>query len=580
MAQFNSQFSSFLQTNFVPSTLIRNEISDFLDGPERALEVLNAEVTRAEQQLADAKQKRDGLQSSIQQHRWLLTSFRRLPDDMLREIFLWCLPVNKNAALTAIEAPLLLGRVCSRWRTIVYRTPRLWASLHVPCPIPPSPTNTSLHLTQRFRQVWDDFERKLAYHSAAVEAWLTRSGSLPLSLSFHPRESAPAQHERYVKIYLDIMLKFTDRWGDIQMTIPAGDHSSTLALLTPQSLPQLKHVDLKFACRLPHDKRWVSSGLLHAPNLRTIQFTFFPQPISAINIAWSNLTRLSIQDLNSPSRMKRISLKDAHHLLSHSPKLQYCFIKIIDINDSVSPSEEISLPDLDTLVLVEAAWNIGTLFESLKLPSLRKLCYHSSFAPSTTRSPLLTLLERSGSQLERLITDIFNFTLDDLLAAFKFTPSLTHFTNRVCLPSLSRDQSRLRSCLPVGPHLIRVFINLLTPGYLDMDNWPQLRFVEMRDIGNILDSDVLNLIHGRMDAASIPSTSCMDNGYASLEHVRIWFSKEMVNDIRPSFERYSGLKVELFYPTPRIISSGMFPARTGSLTRTTTPINIMDDFAP
>ncbi|KAJ7892808.1 hypothetical protein B0H14DRAFT_2685809, partial [Mycena olivaceomarginata] len=72
----------------------------------------------------------DQIQAYIGSHKALISHPRRLPVDILREIFVACLPVDRNAVMSAQEAPLLLGRICSTWRSIVLTTPRLWASLH------------------------------------------------------------------------------------------------------------------------------------------------------------------------------------------------------------------------------------------------------------------------------------------------------------------------------------------------------------------------------------------------------------------------------------------------------------------
>ncbi|KAJ7782493.1 hypothetical protein DFH07DRAFT_704529, partial [Mycena maculata] len=51
---------------------------------------------------------------------------RRLPLDFIQEIFVACLPTHWNCAMSASEAPVILGPVCSSWRSISLSTPRLW----------------------------------------------------------------------------------------------------------------------------------------------------------------------------------------------------------------------------------------------------------------------------------------------------------------------------------------------------------------------------------------------------------------------------------------------------------------------
>lgn len=56
---------------------------------------------------------------------------RYLPDDILREIFVWCLPTGRNPTMSAKEAPMVLTRVSSQWRSVGLSTPRLWSALHI-----------------------------------------------------------------------------------------------------------------------------------------------------------------------------------------------------------------------------------------------------------------------------------------------------------------------------------------------------------------------------------------------------------------------------------------------------------------
>ncbi|KAF9066952.1 hypothetical protein BDP27DRAFT_1174984, partial [Rhodocollybia butyracea] len=92
---------------------------------------------------------------------------RRLPVEILTEIFTHCLPSKHIPPSSLImEAPLVLLSVCREWRTVALSTPRLWCSPRIRLP-------SSGHLT----------DAKLKPHHTGIEQWLDRSGSLPLFLS-------------------------------------------------------------------------------------------------------------------------------------------------------------------------------------------------------------------------------------------------------------------------------------------------------------------------------------------------------------------------------------------------------------
>jgi hypothetical protein len=50
----------------------------------------------------------------------------------LQELFLASLLKHQNPVTSTKEAPLILGRICSAWRTLTLLTPVIWASLHLP----------------------------------------------------------------------------------------------------------------------------------------------------------------------------------------------------------------------------------------------------------------------------------------------------------------------------------------------------------------------------------------------------------------------------------------------------------------
>ncbi|KAF8351023.1 hypothetical protein F5887DRAFT_851114, partial [Amanita rubescens] len=60
----------------------------------------------------------------------------RLPQDVLAEIFVQCLPkIEPWSSIKGLStkdvAPLLLCRICSSWRKLVLSVPRLWQRLSI-----------------------------------------------------------------------------------------------------------------------------------------------------------------------------------------------------------------------------------------------------------------------------------------------------------------------------------------------------------------------------------------------------------------------------------------------------------------
>ncbi|KAJ7151785.1 hypothetical protein C8R43DRAFT_886645 [Mycena crocata] len=74
---------------------------------------------------------RENVGAYLDAHRALICPVGRLPLEIIQEILTACLPTNRNCVMSATEAPVLLGRICSSWRAISITTPRIWSSLHI-----------------------------------------------------------------------------------------------------------------------------------------------------------------------------------------------------------------------------------------------------------------------------------------------------------------------------------------------------------------------------------------------------------------------------------------------------------------
>ncbi|KAF5341860.1 hypothetical protein D9611_001122 [Ephemerocybe angulata] len=122
-----SPFHQWLGTNYVLSGQDLAHLDSYLTNQLSTLTALDAEID-------SLTQKRKELNESIDAHKRLRSPIRRLPKELLLEIFVLCLPARHQPVLAEWKAPLLLTRVCKSWRTLVMSAPVLWSSLHVAIP--------------------------------------------------------------------------------------------------------------------------------------------------------------------------------------------------------------------------------------------------------------------------------------------------------------------------------------------------------------------------------------------------------------------------------------------------------------
>ncbi|TFK38340.1 hypothetical protein BDQ12DRAFT_630766, partial [Crucibulum laeve] len=120
----SSKFEDRLHTNYAPSDEQLEELSSFISSKLPELERLSAAANQYKE-----------LKEIVDAHQALLSPIRRVPEEILAQIFIFCLPTDRCAVMNVREPPLLLGRVCSQWRDIAVRTPRLWSSIHIVPPL-------------------------------------------------------------------------------------------------------------------------------------------------------------------------------------------------------------------------------------------------------------------------------------------------------------------------------------------------------------------------------------------------------------------------------------------------------------
>ncbi|KAL0576784.1 hypothetical protein V5O48_005192 [Marasmius crinis-equi] len=140
----NDKLSSFR------APLVGHELEDCLRAiseEEEDLASYNSEIVHYETILQRLKQERDTLEERIQNRRNVVSALRRIPSELLGEIFNYCVGLDPTAALTMMgeptlsrqeqeeewwsvfEAPFNLSQISSRWREIVLDTPELWSTI-------------------------------------------------------------------------------------------------------------------------------------------------------------------------------------------------------------------------------------------------------------------------------------------------------------------------------------------------------------------------------------------------------------------------------------------------------------------
>jgi hypothetical protein len=483
--QMESRFSCRLSTNYIPS----DEEIDFI-----RIELVShtQELARIDERIRELSAQRDKIQAYIQPYRALISHPRRLPVDILREIFIACLPANRNAVMSAWEAPLLLGRICSAWRTIALSTPRLWASLHAPL----------------------DYIVETEPRRLAVIEWLQRSGAAPLSLSVCPERgwrnlsSLPPTSEGLLSLFKSLAAESATRWRHLDLmnffNWPGWEDQ-----LAEISTPALE--SLKFSGRVSLLR---NLDIAKVPSLRAIALhsndgdEHIDEFILEIPLVWSRLTHLTLVYYRYNGLRSGISLRNVIVLLGRCPQLIYIQVSPSEANTGTPSqlSDLILLPYLQTFIMTKGslgAQSLGYLIDHVSMPQLRQFSVEELTRPTSlsmialgTGSPLLQELGnldlpslQDDSLTDRWLEDLHWLISDRLERILRLFSSLTRLA--VTVSGGYESNSHLTE-----------FLHLLTPGQnLEAVLCPALQELVITYCSDLESSTLDPFIQGRIRLA-------------------------------------------------------------------------------
>ncbi|KAF7348243.1 Hexose carrier protein [Mycena sanguinolenta] len=331
MTLTDSPFVNLLHTNYVPSDAEVLQIRSLLMYSADELARIDAQIEAMEIALGQLKEQRAALKEPIDAHKALISPMRRIPQDVLLEIFFSCLPTEHNALIDPAEAPLVLGRICRHWREVAYSAPMLWSSIHIPLL---NYFNAPAHILPQFEKI--------------VQAWLERSAPCPLSVSFFDQDHYEYLLEEHPIIMQ--LLSVSRRLRHLELT---AEVNFFLPLL------RLGSVDLPLLKRL-----WISVGtcldlpsVFQIPTLEDVALRIStPVDPPAFPFQWSQLTKLRLECYSvwtdADGSKGGLDFPAAFDVLRMCPNLVHCEMRMTkgsarDVTVGMPP---IILPYLNTLV--------------------------------------------------------------------------------------------------------------------------------------------------------------------------------------------------------------------------------------
>ncbi|KAF8176884.1 hypothetical protein K438DRAFT_1846313 [Mycena galopus ATCC 62051] len=369
---FESPFREHFNTNYVPTDAEIDLIRAHLAPHE-------AELGRLESLIHDLTVQRDRVKAHMDSHRDLISQSRRLPRDVIEQIFLACLPTQHNAVMSVAEAPLLLGHICSAWRSIVFAMPRLWESLHISV----------------------DFisDGGLSRRTAVVE-WLTRSAPHPLSISVSCND-----WNYYDGDITNLLIPFSERWHALRIS---NLLTEDLSLMVAVDAPLLANIHI--ICQNSFDKgsQVLESNLFRGMNTQRVTITCrdLASLVPTTLFGWDHLTDLTLGRIEETYWGTGLDCGAARRLLKGCTRLRSLEFPLQLSQEQAT--EPLTLPFLESLIIV----NYCTSFEAftnvvdqLVMPRLNKFHLTTQDFGMASLISTITFLEHLGDR-SLMISDL------------------------------------------------------------------------------------------------------------------------------------------------------------------------------
>ncbi|PPQ66696.1 hypothetical protein CVT26_009559 [Gymnopilus dilepis] len=507
----------------------KHQLKGRLASSRKDLEETRTEIARLECNLAHLRAKEEALQDSISCCVSLLSPIHELPPDVLRDIFYRCLPDHRNPLIAASEAPMLLTRICSLWRSIAYTSPSLWSRIHI------TYSNDYLpRIDAGYQGSIELYARKLRLRCNVVSDWLARAGACPLSISLHYTSSpyryasaADADDDLSVRLFQTI-LKFAPQWTELELIIPHHCYTQLLLMMPPaETFSMLRTL------RTNLGKTWGVGGIHHLagpatvpefPNLEKLtlatEYDIWPCPLDNRSVHWSRITYLC---MHPPFDILTLS-----QILKNARFLVHCKAHISDHNhpEDLQLDGNVVLPQLKSLSVFEKTLpGTATVFyDSLHIPGLTWIEYRRQnppevWTPSEDDKPCpLSFLLRKATQLKKLTLDVRSeMTGDQILEAFKLASNITHLVlgEELGAPEKSIEVEKDAWYWPnfdIGPLIVN------EECAADEILLPDLRVIQMRAPPGLSDEDWQRCIISRLDPSGL-------RGVAALKQARVVFGR-------------------------------------------------------
>lgn len=535
-----------LHSACVPSEGDKVLVDQAIGETQSVLSDIDAQILQLQASLADLALRREDAQTHLLKAHAVLSPIRRLPPEILEEIFLqatmgstmsWPPSASCDGDYSPNEIPWRLGAVCSWWRTIILSLANVWSTVHL---------DLSFHCLPSGRTPSDISQ---SVHNF-LDTCLRRSGSAPLSLSLtYTSDATELQDDSVRDVVCSVLIPIVEvsrRWRNLNLDLE--DLFSFHSLLFP-AVNRVSNLETLSLASPGHSfttpRPWHAiDAFCNAPRLRQLTLIHIPHPTLHLRLPWGQLTHLRsrgshfhegefIKLLRSADSLQEFTTEDERVLDMAANQLSL---------SSAPTNGVVHLPHLHTLAVINKGSYISRIFQLITAPSLTNLSIHSRTAYSADHA--ISMLRRSGStfQLRSLTLESSrdpevvweeNYGIVCLLAEVKRVETLVLRVSKASDEIIPRlTVKRGMGGNPQGASAVMAYVNL---GHSSNSQWvkqgtillPNLKRFSLEDSFCASAGELREMLHSRISVSSASSDDAGDsaNGVSLLREVRLKLSR-------------------------------------------------------
>ncbi|KAF8628836.1 hypothetical protein AX17_005896 [Amanita inopinata Kibby_2008] len=365
--------------DFFPSQPMKSTIQQSIADGEAKVASVTEEIRHFNFILQQLYERKKELKEDIAYKRALISPIRRLPAELLGQIFLECVPPGELDRKNSSMSPFVLSQVCRQWRAVSHSMQLLWSTFVIHC----------------------GWSKVSSTAESRFQSFIDRSGQQPLSFRFF---SFLEERKANSHPILSRLFELSARWRKVSLCMPYKAFSED-RYKDPIPLPELESLVLEnphiALGGLPESMRSAKTFSV-APRLRHLSLEKYLLPTRVFAFPWSQITHLQLKENLIEGNDYANILREATNLVSLVAENNH-FIQ--SLNTTIVSHSIKSL----TVIVKTSLGGIQPFLAPLILPNLTTLSLRFWKPPQVDINAAVRFLERSACP----ITDFSCHSLDD-----------------------------------------------------------------------------------------------------------------------------------------------------------------------